>query len=98
MLPWFLVAFGGAIGAVMRYSIGRFSSYLGLSAPVSTFAVNFTGSYLLAIVLFTSERNDWLDDRWKVFLTVGMLGAFTTMSTFSFDRCNFWRMRALCRL
>lgn len=85
MLPWLLVAFGGAIGAVLRYGVSRLTSQMGYSTPVSTFAVNFMGSYVLGILLFSSERSQWLGDKGKVFLSVGILGAFTTMSTFSFE-------------
>ena len=85
MLAWILVATGGAVGAVLRYGVGRIVVYFGADTPIGTFSVNFIGSYLLAILIFSSDRSGWMTENWRLLLAVGMLGAFTTMSTFSFE-------------
>ncbi|NIK11685.1 fluoride efflux transporter FluC [Alkalibacillus almallahensis] len=72
------VALGGAIGTLLRYSID-------LSFPnSSTLIVNLVGSFLLGLfTAYTIEKTipEWL----KVGIGVGLLGGFTTMSTFASD-------------
>lgn len=80
------VAFGGAIGAVARYgvSVGA-GRLLGMGFPWGTVIVNVLGSFILgALVEFMALRLS-LSEEWRAFLTVGMMGAFTTFSTFSMD-------------
>jgi len=69
------VAIGGAIGAVLRYSIG-----LAIAFPYGTIAVNVLGSFLmgLAFVLLGSRAG-------APFVMAGILGGFTTFSAFSLD-------------
>lgn len=79
-MEWLMVSLGGGIGATLRYSViqliaKRFTSYW------STVIVNLVGSYFLGILVhFANEENLLIS-----FLTIGVLGGFTTFSTFSFD-------------
>lgn len=77
-----LVAVGGAIGAVLRYAI----SYTIASSefPWSTLMVNVVGSFALGILSVMAINNLVSKDA-TLLLGVGLLGAFTTMSTFSFE-------------
>tara|TARA_B100000925_G_scaffold28548_1_gene18995 strand:+ start:60 stop:434 length:375 start_codon:yes stop_codon:yes gene_type:complete len=75
-----LVALGGALGALLRYSLG-----LTLETndfPWSTFVVNICGSVILGI-LSVMAVNSLISETTMLFLGTGLLGAFTTMSTFS---------------
>ena len=79
------VATGGALGAVGRYVvISRTGALLGTKFPFGTLVVNVAGSFLLgavvALAATTGTANDWL-----AFLGVGVLGGFTTFSTFAPD-------------
>jgi CrcB protein len=80
------VAAGGAIGSVARYLIGIGSGKLfGLNFPWGTLIINVTGSFLIGLFvgLFALKWN--LPPAWRIFLTVGICGGYTTFSTFSLD-------------
>ena len=80
------VALGGAVGAVARYGVGLASvRFAEAGVPVGTWAVNALGCLAigLAIPLVT-------DDRARLALVVGVLGSFTTFSTYSADTVLLW--------
>ena len=80
-----LVAAGGGIGAVLRYLIGIFLAVrLGPDFPWGTFFVNVTGSFLIGIVLVLVEDGT-LSPEARLFLAVGILGGYTTFSTYSYE-------------
>ncbi len=79
----FIIGIGGFVGAISRYGLGEFVQARYGSAPLGTLAVNFLGSFLLAVVLSFSEYQGPLSERLRVFLAIGVMGSFTTMSTFS---------------
>jgi CrcB protein len=80
-----LVAAGGAIGAAARYLAGLWiAARLGASFPWGTFFVNVTGSFLIGIVLVLVEGGT-LPAEARLFLAVGILGGYTTFSTFSYE-------------
>lgn len=85
MSLWLLVGLGGFIGAVLRYWISGWIQSGFLTFPVGTLGVNFIGSLLLALLMYGSEYRGLFDEEARVFLTIGVLGSFTTMSTFSFE-------------
>jgi len=80
------VAAGGAIGASARYLTGIGAGrLLGLDFPFGTLIVNVSGCFIMglligAMALFWSVGNDL-----RAFLTVGILGGYTTFSAFSSD-------------
>jgi fluoride exporter len=81
-----LVAAGGSLGAVAR--LGVFHAVHGQGrqhSPWTTMAVNLLGCLALGVVLGWSAAKGGLDERWRTFLTVGVLGAFTTFSTYAGD-------------
>ena len=81
-----MVALGGAVGASARYGVYLASGhYLGTNFPYATLIVNVVGSFALG-ALAEAMREFWsLSQEMRLLLTVGMLGAFTTFSTFSLD-------------
>ena len=80
-----LIGLGGFVGAILRYLIGGWIQAGFISFPMGTMGVNFIGSFLLSIVMYLSEYRGFFNDETRIFLTIGLLGAFTTMSTFSFE-------------
>lgn len=81
----FAVAIGGATGAVARYWLtSALYKQFGSAFPYGTIGVNVLGSVLMgALFVFIVERP--LPEVWRLTLAVGLLGAFTTFSTFSLD-------------
>jgi CrcB protein len=80
------VAAGGAVDSVARYPVmSQVGRWLGNDFPYATLAVNVVGSFILG-VLVEGMAPAWnLSEEVRVFLTVGVLGGFTTFSTFSMD-------------
>jgi CrcB protein len=81
-----LVMVGGAIGAVLRYEVGRVSLHrLGPGFPWGTLMVNLVGGLLIGLLAgYMFSRNPPDQALW-MFAAVGLLGGFTTFSAFSFD-------------
>ena len=83
------VAFGGAIGAVLRYQLGRFMTHwLGANAvtafPFATLAANTIGSLLMGVLAGVLVKNGG-SEQLRLFVGVGLLGGFTTFSAFSLE-------------
>ena len=81
-----LIAVGGALGAVMRY-LSQVTVYelVGRSFPYGTLFVNVTGSFLMGLLsIFLVEKFN-LGAEWHVAILIGVLGSFTTFSTFSLE-------------
>lgn len=80
-----LVATGGGIGAALRYLLGGLiASRLGPDFPWGTFIVNVSGCLLIGAVLGLVERGA-LPAEARLFLAVGVLGGYTTFSTFGYE-------------
>jgi CrcB protein len=80
-----LVAAGGAVGSVMRYGVGKVMGPAADTAvPWHTFAVNVTGAFVIGLLLVVAARQGW-PGWWRPLLAVGVLGGYTTFSTFSLE-------------
>ncbi|MEM7027571.1 MAG: fluoride efflux transporter CrcB [Pseudomonadota bacterium] len=86
MLNIIFIACGGAIGALCRYgmSVGA-QQLLGKGFPYGTLLVNVIGSLLIGVVYVLMIERAELSQEWRSFIIIGVLGAFTTFSTFSFE-------------
>ena len=83
MLELAAVALGGAVGASARYGLTQgLSAWLGQAAPYGTFSANVLGSLLLGW-LATREWGAWAGVESRLLLGVGVLGGFTTYSSFN---------------
>ena len=80
------IAAGGAIGALLRFwvSTGVYAM-LGRGFPYGTLAVNVLGSLLMGYLYIVMIDRLALAAEWRAFALVGLLGAFTTFSTFSIE-------------
>jgi CrcB protein len=80
-----IIGCGGFVGAILRYLVsGWVYSLSGSDFPLGTLVVNVVGSFILGLVLGLSDHFI-LHPQVMLFLTIGLLGAFTTYSTFSFE-------------
>ena len=85
------IASGGAIGAVLRHFFGMLTMHVaGTNFPWGTLGVNIIGSFIMGLLIATFAHYWNPSAEMRGFLTVGMLGAFTTFSTFSLDVANLW--------
>lgn len=79
----FLVACGGAIGAVLRFGVGAMLKTPGF--PWATLSVNLLGSLVMGLLMGWLMRQPTPHEAMRLFLAVGLLGGFTTFSAFSMD-------------
>lgn len=78
-----LVAFGGALGCVLRYVAAVWLARPDF--PLATLLVNLVGSFAIGVVMFGPIAHGvWGDDA-RLLLVTGLLGGFTTMSSFAFE-------------
>lgn len=90
-MGWFPVALGGALGAVARYGLsGWVQGLAGGTFPWGTLAVNVLGSLLLGFTVAWLQAAAFSADV-RQFATIGLLGSFTTFSTFSFEAAALLR-------
>jgi CrcB protein len=80
-----LIGIGGFIGAILRYALGGWIQDSFINFPFGTLFVNVVGSFFLGLIMFLSEYQGLFSEETRVFLTIGVLGAFTTLSTFSYE-------------
>ena len=80
------VAIGGMFGSVGRFLLVTLAVQLFPSTfPVGTFLVNLVGSFVMGAAVGFAERNLWFHSSWRIFITAGFCGGFTTFSAFAFE-------------
>ncbi len=90
-----LVALGGALGSVARYGVGALAARLiGPAFPWGTLMVNVTGSFLIALVMHLALTGTVISLEMRIFLTTGILGGFTTYSSFNYETLALLNQRA----
>jgi len=77
---------GGGIGSVFRYLMsGWVYSLLGPGFPYGTFAVNIFGSFVIGLFLTIAEDRFLISPDMRAFVAIGIIGGFTTFSTFTYE-------------
>lgn len=84
-MSWLYVALGGALGSMLRYSLSVFLPFTLGQFPWATWWANIIGCGLAGIFLAALERFSFLQGEARLFLLVGILGGFTTFSSFSLE-------------
>lgn len=80
------ISFGGALGTLARYGIATWAAAtLGPAFPFGTLIVNVVGSFLISIIMTVSLGSSLISPTARAFLTTGVMGGFTTYSSFNFD-------------
>jgi crcB protein len=80
----FIIGTGSFMGGIARFLTSRFIQNTVVSAfPYGTFIVNILGCFLIGLFYGLSERGNVMTPEWRMFLTVGFCGGFTTFSTFA---------------
>ena len=81
-----IIGIGGFIGTVARYlSQQLVYRFYPATFPLGTLSVNVLGCLLIGIFYSISERGNLLSPEWRLFLTTGLCGGYTTFSTFSYE-------------
>ena len=83
----FIIGIGGFIGSIMRYLIMLWSKSLfqELSFPLGIVIVNLSGCLILGLLNGFAENHQFFTFQIRLFMFVGILGSFTTFSTFSYE-------------
>lgn len=85
-MGYLIVFFGAGVGGALRHGINMAVLRLGWTAfPVGTLAVNVIGSFLIGVIAEYFALKAHLPQHWRLFLTTGILGGFTTFSAFSLE-------------
>ena len=91
MLKLLFIAIGGAIGALFRYAIsGMTYRYLDNVFPWGTLVVNLIGSFIIGFLWGLSEKTI-IPSNFRSFVFIGIIGSFTTFSTYSLETFNLFR-------
>lgn len=89
MMQWIAIASGGALGAVLRYATSTLIyNKFGQGFPYGTLGVNIIGSFIMGCLYILLIERLSVATEWRSFLLIGLLGAFTTFSTFSLETLN----------
>jgi fluoride exporter len=85
-MGYLIVFLGGGIGAAMRHGINLAAARaLGTAFPYGTLLINISGSFIMGLVAAYFAFKGDASQHWRLFLTTGILGGYTTFSAFSLD-------------
>lgn len=92
MIKTLVVFAGGGIGSVLRYLMsGWMYALFGADFPYGTFAVNIIGSFVIALFLTVAEDRFLVSPEMRAFVAIGILGGFTTFSSFTYETLALFR-------
>ena len=93
---WLAIGVGGAIGAMARHAVGAASlRLLGPNFPWGTLTVNVAGSLAMGLFIAWLVAREPHTSVMRAFVATGVLGGFTTFSTFALDAVALWRDKSL---
>ena len=85
-MAFFIVFLGGGLGAAIRHGVNLGVARLfGGGFPYATFLINVSGSFIMGLMAAWFAFKGGGSQHWRLFLTTGVLGGYTTFSTFSLD-------------
>jgi len=87
-----LVGLGGGAGSIARFLCQKYIyEWYPHPFPFGTFLVNISGCFLIGIFYALAEKGNLLTPEWRILLTTGFCGGFTTFSTFAYENLNLLR-------
>lgn len=98
MKNYLYVFLGGGIGAGVRYWLGGvIPKYLGSNFPYGIFLINIIGCFFIGLLMAAFEERFAITPSLRIFLTIGILGGFTTFSSFSYEAISLLRDAEILR-
>lgn len=95
MMKWLAIGTGGFIGAILRYLVSGWVQNWSrsLDFPYGTLAVNLLGCFIIGLLSYWGEQHNLFSPNTRFFIFIGLLGAFTTFSTFGNETITLLRAR-----
>lgn len=95
MVRFLWICLGGALGTGARYLISGWAlKRFGTSFPYGTLAVNLVGSFLIGAIMHVALTMAVLSPTARVVLVVGVMGGFTTYSSFNYETIHYFQEEA----
>jgi CrcB protein len=95
-MSYLVVFLGGGLGAALRHGMNLAVARLfGTSFPYGTLIVNVSGSVVMGLIAGYFAFRGGASQHWRLFLTTGILGGYTTFSAFSLDAVLLWERHEL---
>ncbi len=89
------ISLGAVAGANARYFVGLWvAQWLGAAFPYGTLIINVTGSFLIGLILAFLTDRLIAEPAWRLVLTTGFCGAYTTFSTYAFEAVTLVRQES----
>ena len=86
MSKFLFIGFGAFVGANARYLMQNWAATRwGTAFPLGTLLVNVVGSFILAFFMTVATQRVAISSNWRLFVGVGLLGGYTTFSSFAFE-------------
>ncbi len=84
-----IVGTGGFIGSALRYLVQFYvERELNSTFPLGTLIANVVGSFIIGMIFAVAEKGNMMGSEWRIFLSVGICGGFTTFSAFAYNNFN----------
>ena len=95
MINIFWVSAGGALGASLRFISSSFFNLFYPNLPIGTFFANVLGSFIIGLLINFLEMRSSSEIFIKYFLIIGVLGSYTTFSSFSYEVIELYNNKKL---
>ncbi|MGE0751511.1 MAG: fluoride efflux transporter CrcB [Variibacter sp.] len=89
-MNYLIVFIGGGVGAALRHGVNVACGRLLANFPLGTLTVNVTGSIIMGVLAGYFAYKGDAAQAWRLFFTTGILGGYTTFSSFSLDAALLW--------
>ncbi|SRR5579871_1886707 len=87
-----MVGLGGGLGSIARFVCQKYiSAWYPHPFPFGTFLVNILGCFLIGVFFGLAEKGNLLTPEWRIFLTTGICGGFTTFSSFAYENVTLMK-------